>query len=495
MTCLKEALTGFAFVFFILLAVVIKNTSADSAKNEDWSAWKHHLPIRLASLTESVSRFLPIDVRFTLKASLCPHPEKEIRLVYRTPGGADQEVPFQLSRLRVWNKGLDPKVGEPTLNGILTFFDVSNGDRGGTYVLLYGNPDAKPPAYPTDLSVRGEWPAWVIENSRIKVELRKGDPVKPEVLHDVFGDCGQIASVSLKSSPDIPISNRYRTLHWNPGVLIPERGWSNAHAWDPPEKYELEKGPLFVEIRRSGPLPLVPEIELAITYRIFAGRDYVWYGATLRAKEDIGVVSLRTNELVFDEGFFSRLAWENEGKINDRPLADMKPANMHGDILRLPPGAPFLAAYDRQKGVGAASITLAYSIVDPHGRIPDCFDHAFLAVKGTGAIGSGGLFFWFRSFVNFAPEWDRRERLILPAGWVCAEQSLFHFFSPGESNPLRDVVALSRAARDLARLDIQVGPHPFATPGQSNREKTVQRTKAPTGFGFGRSHLDKGNNL
>jgi len=436
--------------------------SKSSTERQDWSAWKYRLPVRLAGLTEAAARLLPIDVAFTLKASECPNPEKEIRLVYCGSDGRDREVPFQLSRLRVWDKGLDPKVGEPTLNGTITFFDVSGGASQGTYFLLHDNPAAQAPNYPTDLIVSGQWPDTLIENGRIEVRLRKGDPVKPKILHDVFGDSGQISSVILKSRPNRPVSNKDRTLHWNPGVLVPERGWSNAHAWDPPEKHELEKGPIFVEVRRSGPLPLVPEVELAIAYRIFAGRDYIWYGATLRAKADVGVVSLRTNELVFDEGFYSRLAWENEGKTYDRALADFSAANMHGDILRLPADAPFLAAYDPAKGLGTATINLNCAAIDPQGRRPDKYDHAFFAVKGVGPVGSGGLFFWFRSFFNFAPEWDRRQRIILPAGWICSEQSLFHFFEAGGPAPLRDVEALSRAARDLAKLDIQVGPHPFA---------------------------------
>lgn len=436
--------------------------SVPSSEGQAWSAWKARLPIKLAGFTGAAAAALPIDVTFTLKAAECPNPEREIRLIYRGADGRDREIPFQLSRLRVWDKGLDPKVGEPTLNGMITFFDVSAGNPAGAYFLLYGNPAAQAPRYPTDLAVSGRWPDWTIENGRLIIRLRKGDPVKPGILHDVFGDSGQISSVTLKSKPKVPISNKDRTLHWNPGVLVPERGWSNAHAWDPPEKHELVAGPVFVEVRRSGPLPLVPEVELAITYRIFAGRDYVWYGATLRAREDIGVVSLRTNEIVFDEGFFSRLAWEAEGRTQDRPLEEFQAANQHGDILRLPAGVPFLAAYDPAKGVGTATVNLGFAIVDPSGGVPARYDHAFFAVKGVAPIGSGGLFFWFRSFFNFAPEWDRRQRFLLPAGWTCSEQSLFHFFEAGGPEPVKTVEALSRAVRDLRKLDIQVGPHPFA---------------------------------
>jgi hypothetical protein len=460
-----------AFLVAVFLRALTLAVAPASAAAPDWSAWKHRLPVRLAGLTAPVSRHLPVDVMFTLKAGECPDPNSEIRLLYRSPDGREQEVPFQLSRLRVWDKAADFKLADPTLNGRLTFFDVSAGDPKGTYFILYGNPGAAAPSYPTDLAVTGKKPAWTIANSRITVELRKGDPVKPAILHDVFGDSGQIAAVTLKSNPKVPMTNKDHTLHWNPGVLIPERGWSNAHAWDPPREVEIDAGPVFVEVRRRGPMPLIPEVELAITYRIFSDRDYVWYGATLRVKEDVGIVSLRTNELVFDQGFFTRLGWAGARGVSDRPLSEFAQANKHGDILRLPAGVPFLAVYNPDKKVGLASVNVDYGLADAWGGRPDVYDHAFFVVNGTAPVGSGGLLFWFRSFLNFAPEWDRRERFILSAGTVISEQSLYHFFVPAPAAPLATVVELDRAVRDLGRLDIQVGPYPFgpapvpATPG------------------------------
>ena len=175
----------------------------------------------------------------------------------------------------------------------------------------------------------------------------------------------------------------------------------------------------------------------------------------------MGIVSLRTNELVFDKGFFTRLAWSGAAGVSDRPLAGFVQANKHGDILRLPVDVPFLAVYDPEKRVGLASVNVDSGMVDAWGGAPDVYDHAFFVVSGTVPIGSGGLQFWFRSFLNFAPEWDRRERFILSAGTVISEQSLYHFFEPAAGAPLASVVELDRAVRDLAKLDIQVGPYPF----------------------------------
>ena len=133
----------------------------------DWSAWKSRLPIKLAGLTGAAAA-LPIDVTFTLKAAECPSPEKEIRLIYHGADGRETEVPCQLSRLRVWDKGLDPKVGEPTLNGMITFFDISGGGPAGTYFLLYGNPAAPAPVLLRPTSPSPAMARLVIENGQDK---------------------------------------------------------------------------------------------------------------------------------------------------------------------------------------------------------------------------------------------------------------------------------------------------------------------------------------
>ena len=79
--------------------------AAASSQSPGWSAWKHRLPVRLAGLTAPVSKLLPVDVMFTLKADECVDPLREIRLLYRSPDGRESEVPFQLSRLLFWDRG------------------------------------------------------------------------------------------------------------------------------------------------------------------------------------------------------------------------------------------------------------------------------------------------------------------------------------------------------------------------------------------------------
>jgi hypothetical protein len=135
-----------------ILTLLTAGRSLDAAQSQDWSAWKYRLPLRLVGLTEPAARILPIDVTFSLKAAECPDPKKEIRLIYRHQDGRELEVPSQLSRLVVWTKG-DPAAADPTLSGRLTFFDVSGGEPDGTYFILYGNPAASEPHYPSNLAV------------------------------------------------------------------------------------------------------------------------------------------------------------------------------------------------------------------------------------------------------------------------------------------------------------------------------------------------------
>lgn len=443
----------------IVLAVVCLPLLSSA---EGWNEWKHRLPVFVQNQGKTGSDTFPTDFFFTLKKEECEKPETEIRLVHQSPDGRMAEVPFQLSLLRTWTRDSDSPKGVPTVNGRMTFFPIPHAAAKGRYFILHGNPKADPPSYPTDLRVSGTGPAWTIENSKMKVDLRGADAVKAADIHDYFGNCGQIASVTLKSKPNSPFTNKNRCLHWNPGILIPNRGWLNAHAWDPPERFEIEAGPLFVEIRRRGPFPLLPEVELAVVYRIFSGRDYIWCSAKVQAKEDIGIVSLRTNEIVFDEGFFTRIAWENRGRLHDRLLAPLVRANRHGDILRLPADAALLVAYNPETKVGMASIRIENSAIGPFGEPAARFHAAAHVVKGNDPIGSGGLFFWFRTYVDFGVDWDRTQRFVIPAGTAYSDQDLYYFYDIDKAGRTAGALRMLEGVRNHRLQDIQVGPFPFA---------------------------------
>ena len=417
----------------ILFLVFMNMFTGDIHAQETWKAWKYRMPIKLTHRKTDTADIIPVDVTFSLFADRCAHPEQEIRLILKR-GKTEKEVPFQLSRLSRWTKNTDGERSKPTLNGMITFFDEATSDTDAEYVLLYGNSAAKEPIYSSDLNVTGSGPAWTIDNSKMTVSLHTS---------------GQIASVTLKSSPGNPIVYTERgVVHWNPGVYTPTVYWAHAWDWNPPETCEIEQGPIFVEIRRSGVFPKIPDVHLSVTYRIFAERSYVESGTVLRVNEDIGVVALRNDELVFDKGLFDHVAWDKDGTTMIRRLDDYEPVNHHGDILRLSDTAPFVTLFNPAKDIGAATVRDDLTAIGPNGDPPVLFDNATY-------ITNGQLQYWFRGLVYFHVGWTRQQLITVPKGSVYSERNLYLFYRPGSDAPVEEVAGLAKAVG--AKPGIQIG--------------------------------------
>ena len=419
----------FITIQLIILFPVFGSVNAE----EGWKDWKYRMPVKLTYRSSLTSGLVPVDVTFSLFAERCKNPEKEIRLILKT-GSTEKEIPFQLSGLSLWTKDTDGSKSLATLNGMITFFDDAPGNEDAEYLLLYGNPAASAPSYPTDLSVSGAGPAWTIENSKMIVKLHKS---------------GQISAVTLKAKPDVPIAPDTGIMHWNPGIFIPTRYWAHSFAWDPPEIYELKKGPIFVEITRSGIFPRIPEVHLSITYRIFSCRAYVESGTVMRVLDDIGVVALRNDEFVFDAGFFSYIAWDKNGVTVIKRLENYKPVNRHGDILRISDTAPFITMFNPSSGVGAASVRISQANIGPNGGPPVLFDNATY-------ISSGGheLQYWFRPLIYFHVDWDRKQLITVPEGSTYSERNLYLFFEAEPDGQVDEVVNLSRAVQSMPGIQI-----------------------------------------
>jgi hypothetical protein len=441
---MKNTLTIFGLVSFSLLGCAPGLAGPASSASADFSAWKYRLPITLVHRDSRSAGVLPVDVTFSFFADRCRDPLKEVRLVLKTSSG-EEEVPFQLSRISRWTKDTDGVKSLPTISGMITFFDTAPGSGDAEYFLLYGNPDAPAPAYPSDLKVSGRGPAWTVENSRMIVRLQGK---KADVGESTNHDSGQLSAVVLKAKPDAPFETDENVLHWNPGVFVPTRGWIHAFAWDPPERYEIESGPVFVDVRRSGPFPLMPEVRLSVNYRIFSNRAYVESGTVLDVREDIGVVALRDDQLIFREGSFTHVGWDEGGRTATGPLEAYKPVNKHGDLLRIPADAGFVTFFYPARGVGAASVRDLFSAIGPDGEPPTLFDTATYIAHGE------GLLYWFRPLVYFHVGWDREQLITVPKGSVYAERNFYLFYEPSGSRPLAEVEGLSRAVRSRPGLKI-----------------------------------------
>ncbi len=425
------------------------------------------MPIVLTERNAATAGRLPVDVTFSMFAADIGDPKKEIRLVLKTDTG-EIEVPFQLSRLSTWNRDTDGTKSLPTVSGRITFFDAAPGSGPAEYALLYGNPAAPAPAYASDLRVTGAAPSWTVENAKMKARLQGRIPAGgaiPEAAptnrtalqasqpaHASNFDSGQLAAVTLKSRPAWPIAPYTGVMHWEPGIFVPTRGWIHVFDWDPPPVCEIEQGPLFVEIRRSGPFPKVPEVNVSITYRIFSNRTYVESSTGIEVVEPVGVVSLRNLNLVFDNGTFTHMAWLRNGVPAVKDLKDYPPMNTHNDVLRLADDIPFFALLNPAERIGVATVKDLYANHGPDGTAPVLFDNSFYMSNG----GSEGLQYFFRPLVYFNVGWDRKQLITLPKGSVYAERNFFLFFEANGDQPIRDVLDITAAAG--AKPAIAVGP-------------------------------------
>jgi len=451
-------------VFLGILAGFIRLAAFEQ---DPWSAWKRRLPIVLTERNAATAAQLPVDVTFSMFAADIGDPQKEIRLILKTDKG-ETEVPFQLSRLSTWSRDTDGAKSLPTVSGLITFFDIAPGSGPAEYFLLYGNPAAPAPVYATDLKVSGNSPSWTVENARLTARLQGRIPAGgalPEAAptnrlalkaaqpaHASNFDSGQLAAVTLKSRPAWPIAPYTGVMHWEPGIFIPTRGWIHAFDWNPAPVCEIEKGPLFVEIRRSGPFPKVPEVKLSITYRIFANRTYVESRSRIEILEPVGVVSLRNNAMVFDNGTFTHMAWLRDGIPVVKSLEEYPPVNTHSDVLRLTGDVPFFAFLNPAERIGAATIKGLYVNLGPDETPPVLFDDSFYVSNG----GSEGLQYFFRPLVYFNVGWDRKQLIAIPKGSVYAERNYFLFFEANGDRPIQEVLDMAAAVK--AMPGIAIGP-------------------------------------
>jgi hypothetical protein len=437
----------------------------NAGQQNPWQSWKHRLPIVLTERDAAIAGLLPVDVTFSMFAADIGDPAKEIRLVLKTPAG-EKEVPFQLSRLSTWNRDTDGVKSLPTVSGMITFFDIAPGSGPAEYALLYGNPAATAPVYATDLRVSGDAPAWTIENSKMTVRLHgrnanNGDVSKAlrpitaggwtvQPAHNTNFNSGQLARVDLKSRPAWPLAPYSGVMHWEPGVFIPTRGWLHVFEWDPPPVCEIEKGPLFIEIRRSGPFPKVPEVTASVVYRIFTNRAYVESGTRIDILESVGVVSIRNNDMVFDNRTFTHMAWPGEGTPVVKDLKNYPRVDLNGDVLRISDEIPYFALLNPAEKIGVGTVKDMYANVGPDGARPVVFDNSFYLSND----GREGLMFFFRPLVYFNIGFDRKQLITVPRGSVYAERNLFLFFEADDGQPVKDVLALNAAAHAKPRITI-----------------------------------------
>jgi len=320
--------------------------TAPAPRGGYWNAaWKGYKVVNIVEETGLHRENEPVELRLNFLADQMRDPRKELRLV-AIESGSYREVPFQI--LETSSVDVEGEDYQDTVACRLLFYASVPANSTRSYIVFYDNPDAPAPPMPSsELKVGGEELGLTIDNPYYKVTLAK--------------QSGQIDGILIKQGVEQQLSHHGNAIHWNPGCFSPPRPWGHTFDWNPPEGKSEIKGPLVYVLKRWGCLPKLPEVWVSVTYNFYAHTPYILMSSTIDIRDDIDVLALRNDEMVFEPQLFSDLGWrDRQGTVHTVPLAQ-DPGLETGYTAVLPADTPWLCFFKPDGGYGFGSLRLAYA--------------------------------------------------------------------------------------------------------------------------------------
>jgi hypothetical protein len=230
------------------------------------------------------------------------------------------------------------------------------------------------------------------------------------------------------------------TLHWNPDPYEPNRSWPHPFDWDPAPKVTFERGPVFFEMARSGTLKGLPEVLFHVTHRLYANAPYLWTRTLIEIVKDVPLSCLRSDEMAFKEAHFTHLLWqERGGRVVSRPLAELRPINKHGDVMKVGPETPWVGFAHPEKGYAVASLRLRAANVNRLGRPLRLRDYSTYLIKSESMKG----LYWMRPLIYWPQHTKRDQLLVATAGSLYLEESAYYLAAAALSDSASTAERLS----------------------------------------------------
>jgi len=213
---------------------------------------------------------------------------------------------------------------------VLFFADVPANGRA-SYLLLYGNPAAESPQYPTDLRIHGEGVGLDIENrhfiarlSRQMGQLERMTYRREHALELFAGGPGHGEPPGIDWAHDYVTGDRFEKMRIT--------NWAEC------PNYEVIRGPVCVKVRRWGfphspvhPLFTPSRMHIDITYTFFAGLPFFLKHGTMRMVKDLDIAAMRDDEWVFSGFSFTDPLWlDAAGVIHEGPVPQETQPDMQG---------------------------------------------------------------------------------------------------------------------------------------------------------------------
>jgi len=350
-----------------------------------WNAeWKGYKVVGLAEEAGLDRESEPVVLALNFRAEELRDPHKELRLVQISGSGVYTEVPFQI--LETSSVDVEDDKYPDTVACDVLFYASVPANSSKCYIVFFDNPDAEaPPAPSSDLAVEGEGLGLTIDNPYYRVTLAE--------------QSGQINGIFIKQGVETQLSHGGNAIHWNPGCYSPPRRWGHTYDWDPPEGKSEIRGPLVYSLKRWGCLPELPEVWVSVTYTFYAHAPYFVMSSTIDIREDIDVLALRNDEMVFEPQLFSELGWrDKQGAVNTVPLGQ-DPALETGYTRVLPADLPWLCFFQQAGGYGFGSLRLAYEATSTTQAGAAKYNEGTYVTAPTSS-----LVYWYRALVyHFFP--------------------------------------------------------------------------------------------
>ena len=378
-------------------------------------AWRHYKVIDLVEEAGVPRQQEPVEISLNFLADRMRDPAKELRLVALVPNKQPVQVPFQV--LRTTSVASVEESFKPTAAATILFYADVPANGRQRYLVFYNNPNAPAPAaVETDLRVDGAGLGLTIENPYYRMTLA--------------GKSGQIDGIFIKQGVDQQLSHSGNAIHWNPGCYSPPRPWGHTCDWNPPEGHSEIRGPLMYVLKRWGQFPQLPEVWAMVTYKFYAYSPHIEMSSTIAIREDIDVLALRNDEMVFEEKLFSSLGWrDHAGRVHTTPLGQ-NPDLGKGYTEVLAADTPWLCLYSQDGGYGFGSVRLAYDATSTSPQDAVSFN------ENTFVTAPAGIVYWYRALAyHFFPTPPDPEHLFcaVKAGAVYHETNAYLAFPLGKA--------------------------------------------------------------
>ncbi|MCA9440765.1 MAG: hypothetical protein KC964_08170 [Candidatus Omnitrophica bacterium] len=396
--------------------IQLKAEAKAPSKGGYWNPdWKHYQSVVLTETAGIDRESEPVHVTLILYPDQVSDPDKEFRVVrYDTESRSQQEIRRQVLDYSVVDreeppmyneKGeLKPKTFLPSSSVTLAFPADVPAKGSSIYLVFYGNPNAPLPDRASDLVVNGTRPGVIVENEYYRLKL-----------HDLSG---MLDEVALKSKPDLTFVHKKETngaIQWNPGCYAPPRAWAHLSDWEPGKydyEYEETVGPVEYQTHRWGQMPLMPELNCSMDYEFNSGVPYFKMRSSVHVKYDTPVQALRNGEVVFARESFSEAAWYDPitHQIETREIT----AEPDLTEWMVPNNTPWLAFFDREKGVGYAGIQLNSMNVGLEGRMRDYNPYLYIT--------TGPWVYWTRALLYPYGSRNPQQMIEVPAETIFLEE-------------------------------------------------------------------------